>query len=60
MLDVGCGRGRHLHELGDTLCQTDGMMGRYFRNNQLEIELAPASRRFLGLQVFHYYVLRKQ
>ena len=45
--------------VGDTLCQTDRMMRRYFRQNQLEVEVAPASRRFLGLQVFHYYVLRK-
>lgn len=46
--------------VGDTLCQTDRRMRQYFRKNRLEVELAPPARRFLGLPVFHYYVLRKQ
>jgi hypothetical protein len=46
--------------LGDTLCQTDGRMRQYFRQSRLEVEQAPDAARFLGLPVFHYYLLRKR
>jgi ubiquinone/menaquinone biosynthesis C-methylase UbiE len=40
--------------------QTDGRMRQYFRQNRLEVEQAPDAARFLGLPVFHYYLLRKR
>ena len=45
--------------IGDTRLQTDRYMRRYFREAGLVVESAPLGRRFLGLPVFLYYVLRK-